>query len=151
MFGFRNDTPIMRDMLALRVVAVVGLSPRPGRASLGVSAYLQAHGYRIVPVNPMFAGQTILGEPCHATLTEAAAALRAAGTPIEWIDVFRRAPDVPPVVDEAIAIGARGVWIQLGIVNDAALATAQAAGLLAVQDRCSKIEHMRLGIRLESR
>ncbi|WP_428849619.1 CoA-binding protein [Imbroritus primus] len=134
----------VRTMLGWRTVAVVGLSGKPGRPSLDVAAYLQRHGYRIVPVNPAFAGQAILGEPCHATLAEAAQALAAGGGRIDWVDTFRKAEDVPPVVAEAIAIGARGVWLQLGIVNDDAVEAARAAGLLAVQDHCSKIEHMRL-------
>lgn len=134
----------VRSMLGWRTVAVVGLSAKPGRPSLDVAAYLQRHGYRIVPVNPAFAGQVILGEPCHATLADAAQAVAAEGGRIDWVDIFRKAEDVPPVVDEAIAIGARGVWLQLGIVNDEAVDAALAAGLLAVQDHCSKIEHMRL-------
>lgn len=134
----------IRGMLALKTVAVVGLSDQPERASHQVATFLQRHGYRIVPVNPRHAGERILGETCHASLVDAAAALAESGQRIEWVDIFRRAADVPPVVEDAIAIGARGVWLQLGIVNDDAFGRACAAGLLAVQDRCSKIELMRL-------
>ena len=133
----------IEGMLKLRTVAVVGLSDKPERASHEVAAFLQRHSHRIVPINPNHAGESILGERCHASLHDAAQALAAEGARIEWVDVFRRSPDVPPVVDEAIAIGARGVWLQLGIVNDEALARAKNAGLMAVQDRCSKIESMR--------
>jgi predicted CoA-binding protein len=131
-------------MLAMKTVAVVGLSDHPERASHEVATFLQRHGYRIVPVNPNHAGERILGETCHASLADAAAALAESGQRIEWVDIFRRAADVPPAVEEAIAIGARGVWLQLGIVNDYAIGRACTAGLLAVQDRCSKIELMRL-------
>ncbi len=127
-------------MLAMKTVAVVGLSDRPERPSHEVAEFLQGHGFRIVPVNPRHAGDRILGETCHATLREAAHAAAAAGAPIEWVDIFRRAEDTPGVVNEAIAIGARGVWLQLGIVNDQAVRHATDAGLLAVQDCCSKIE-----------
>ncbi|MCG5259174.1 CoA-binding protein [Cupriavidus gilardii] len=133
----------IEGMLKLRTVAVVGLSDKPERASHQVAAFLQRHGHRIVPVNPNHAGESILGERCHASLHDAAQALAAEGARIDWVDIFRKAPDVPPVVDDAIAIGARGVWLQLGIVNDDALARAKSAGLMAVQDRCSKIESMR--------
>jgi predicted CoA-binding protein len=127
-------------MLAMKTVAVVGLSDRPERPSHEVAEFLQHHGFRVVPVNPRHAGERILGETCHATLREAAEAAAAAGTPIEWVDVFRRAEETPGVVDEAIAIGAKGVWLQLGIVNDQAMRRAAGAGLLAVQDCCSKVE-----------
>ena len=136
----------IQAMLAMKTVAVVGLSDRPERPSHEVAEFLQGHGFRIVPVNPRHAGERILGETCHATLREAADAAAAAGAPIEWVDIFRRAEDTPGVVDEAIAIGARGVWLQLGIVNDEAAARAEAAGLKVVQDKCIKIEVMRLGI-----
>ncbi|MGO4327777.1 CoA-binding protein [Cupriavidus sp. 2TAF22] len=132
----------IRDMLAMKTVAVAGLSDNPARASHEVAAFMQARGYRIVPVNPNHAGARILGQTCHASLADAARALAAEGQRIDWVDIFRRADDVPPVVDDAIAIGARGVWLQLGIVNDEAFARARAAGLLAVQDRCAKIELM---------
>ena len=118
-----------------RCAAVVGLSPKPHRESYHVAEYLQAHGWRVVPVNPVAAGQTILGEKVYATLADAAAA-----EPIDLVDIFRNAEDVPPVVDEAIALNLGAVWLQLGIRHDAALAKAQEAGLVAVQDRCIKIE-----------
>lgn len=120
-----------------RTVAVVGLSPKPERVSYHVAQYMQAVGWRIVPVNPVAAaaGERILGEPVFATLSDAAA------QKIDLVDVFRNSEDVPPVVDEAIALKLPAIWLQLGIRHDAALARAQAAGLLAVQDRCLKIEH----------
>lgn len=123
------------------VIAVVGLSDRPERASHYVSAYMQQEGYRIVAVNPMYAGATILGEHCYATLTEAAQAMSAEGVHIDIVDCFRRAPDIPPVVEEAIAIGAGCVWMQQGIVHEAAAAQARAAGLVVVMDRCIKVDH----------
>jgi predicted CoA-binding protein len=123
-----------------RTVAVVGLSPKPERDSFEVAQYMQRQGWRIIPVNPVAAagGQPILGERVYATLTEAAQAEE-----IDLVDVFRNSDDVPPVVDEAIAIGAPAVWLQLGIVNDAAMAKARAAGLRTVQDRCLLVEHRR--------
>lgn len=123
-----------------RTVAVVGLSPKPQRDSYEVAQYMQRQGWRIIPINPVAAasGQPILGERVYATLAEAAGA-----HPIDLVDVFRNSDDVPPVVEEAIAIGAPAVWLQLGIVNDAAMAKARAAGLRAVQDRCLLVEHRR--------
>lgn len=123
------------------IIAVVGLSNRPDRPSYDVSAYMQHHGYRIIAVNPMYAGTLILGEYCHATLTEAAQALAASGDRIAIVDCFRKSADIPPVVDEAIAIGASCVWMQQGIVNESAAAKARAAGLVVIMDRCIKIEH----------
>jgi uncharacterized protein len=123
-----------------RTVAVVGLSPKAHRESYGVAQYLQAHGWRIVPVNPVAAasGQSILGETVYATLTDAAEHEK-----MDLVDVFRNSEDVPPVVDEAIALGLGAIWLQLGISHDAALARARAAGMVAVQNRCLKIEHAR--------
>jgi predicted CoA-binding protein len=141
--SMQQQEQAIRTMLGWKTVAVVGLSGKPGRPSLDVAHYLQRQGYRIIPVNPAFAGQTILGEPCYATLAEAQQAVAAQGGQIEWVDIFRKAEDVPPVVAEAVSVGARGVWLQLGIVNDDAVAAAHASGLQAVQDHCSKIEHMR--------
>ncbi len=121
-----------------RTIAVVGLSPHPHRASFDVSRYMQAAGYRIIPVNPNVAaeGGEILGEKAYATLMDAAQHEK-----IELVNCFRNSVDIPPVVDEAIAIGAKAVWMQLGISNAAAAAKAEAHGLLVVQDQCIKIDH----------
>ncbi len=123
-----------------RTVAVVGLSPKPHRASFEVAQYLQARGFRIIPVNPN--AREVLGEKAYASLAEAAQQEQ-----IDLVDVFRNSEDTPPVVEEAIAIGARALWLQLGVRHDAALARAHAAGLVAVQDRCIKIDHQRLWAR----
>jgi len=122
-----------------RHVAIVGVSADQYRPSHFVAIYLQAEGYNIIPINPRYAGQSILGNHVYATLTEA----KAAGEPIEIVDVFRKAQDVPPIAEEAIKIGAQVLWLQLGIRNDEAVQKAQAAGLTVVQDRCMKIEHAR--------
>ena len=137
------STPDMYERLKIiqqyRHVAIVGISADPYRPSHFVAIYLQAEGYDIIPINPRYAGQTILGKRVYATLTEA----KEAGEQIEIVDVFRKAEDVPPVADEAIAIGARVLWLQLGIRNDEAAQRAQQAGLTVVQNRCMKIEHAR--------
>ena len=117
-----------------RTIAVVGLSPKPHRASFDVARYMQANGYRIIPVNPN--ATEVLGEKAYATLSEA-----AQHETIELVNCFRNSVDIPPIVDEAIAIGARAVWMQLGISHPAAAAKAEAAGLLVVQDHCVKIDH----------
>ena len=130
----------VREILqSCRTVAVVGLSPKPHRDSYGVARYMQAQGWRIVPVNPN--AHDVLGEQAYANLTEAAQALAAKGQKIDLVDCFRNSEDIPPVVDEAIAIGARAVWMQLGVENAAAASKARAAGLLVVEDRCLKIDH----------
>ena len=120
-----------------RTIAVVGLSPKPHRASFDVSRYMQANGYRIIPVNPVVAsaGGQVLGEKAYASLVDAARHEK-----IDLVNCFRNSEDIPPIVDEAIAIGARAVWMQLGISNGVAAAKAEAAGLLVVHDHCLKIE-----------
>lgn len=123
------------------VIAIVGLSPKPDRPSFGVARYMQEHGYRIIPVNPMHVGAHILGEPCYANLFDAAKALATDGQQIDIVDCFRKAEDIPPIVGEAIMIDARCVWMQLGIVNEAAAAKARANGIQVVMDSCLKIEH----------
>jgi predicted CoA-binding protein len=130
-----SDT-IARILQTCRTVAVVGLSPKPHRDSFRVARYMQSQGWRIVPVNPN--ATEVLGERAYASLTEA-----AREHAIELVDVFRHSDQVPALVDEAIAIGARAIWLQQGIEHDAALTRAAAAGLLAVQDRCLKVEHAR--------
>jgi predicted CoA-binding protein len=130
------------DILASsHTIAIIGLSPNPQRDSFEVAQYLQQHGYRIIPVNPGQAGRAILGEPCYASLTEAANALAQQGVTIDIVDCFRKAEDIPPIAAEAIAIHAKCLWMQLGIVNEAAAAQAQAAGLHVVMDHCTKIVH----------
>ena len=135
---------IEQILRAARTVAVVGLSNKPERASLEVASYLQEQGYRIIPVNPAYAGQEILGETVYATLQEAADALASSGTRIDIVDCFRKSSDIPPLADDAIAIGAKVLWMQLGIVNEAAAQRAVAAGLDVVMNRCVKIEHARI-------
>jgi len=120
-----------------RTIAVVGLSPQWHRPSYFAAKYMQSHGWRIVPVNP--GASEILGEVCYPSLSAAAAA-----QPIDMVDCFRRSEDIPPLAEEAIAIGAKCLWLQLGVVNEAAAARAEAAGLEVVMDRCVKIEHARL-------
>lgn len=133
---------ILNILQNCRTVAVVGLSPKPARDSHHVAEYLQQQGYRIVPINPM--ATEILGERCWPSLTEAAQQLALDNVKIELVDVFRNSADVPPIADEAIAIGAQALWLQQGVRDDAACERARAAGLLAVQDRCTLVEHQRL-------
>ncbi len=133
-----QEAAICNILESCRTVAVVGLSPKPDRDSFRVSRYMQSRGWRIVPVNPN--ATEVLGEKAYATLTQA-----AADTRIDLVNVFRNSEDVPPVVDEAIAIGAQAVWLQVGISHQAASAKARAAGLQVVQDKCLMVEHARLG------
>ena len=125
---------------AARTIAVIGLSNKPDRASHEVASYLQQHGHRIIPVNPTYAGQSILGEHCYATLTLAA---REHGV-IDIVDCFRKSEDILPIAEQAVAIGARCLWLQLGIVNEAAAQLARKAGMMVVMDHCLKLEHLAL-------
>jgi predicted CoA-binding protein len=130
----------LRDILSnVRTIAVVGASPRRGRPSHGVMAYLQRHGYRVIPINPNAAGETIHGDKCYAALAEIP-------EPIDMVDIFRRSEMAGAAVDEAIAIGAKAVWMQLGVRDAAAAARAEAAGLKIVMNRCPAIEIPRLGL-----
>ena len=131
----------MDAMLALHSWAVVGLSPNASRHSHEVSGDLQAAGYRIVPVNPMIAGETVLGEAVYPTLDAAA----RAGIDIDVVNVFRRSQFAGRHVDEAIAVGAAGVWLQLGVLDADAIDRARAAGLHAVMDRCAAVERRSRG------
>lgn len=132
-----NTPEIIEKILAMNTIAVVGLSPRTDCPSHGVARYLLAYGYHIIPVNPAY--EKILGLKCYPSLKDIP-------EPVEVVDVFRRAEHALPVAEEAVAIGARALWLQLGIVHDEAVRLAEAAGLLAVQNRCIKIEHMRRGV-----
>lgn len=125
---------------AARTIAVVGLSSRPERASHQVASYLQQHGHRIIPINPTYAGQSILGEHCYATLKQAS---REHGV-IDIVDCFRKSEDILPIAEDAVAIGARCLWMQLGVVNENAARLAQKAGMMVVMDHCLKIEHQAL-------
>lgn len=127
-----------------RTIAIVGLSPKLDRPSNEVARYMQAHGYRVIPVNPACAGQQLLGETCYATLTDAAAALAKEETDIEIVDCFRKSEEIGPIADEAIAIAANCLWMQLGVTNAAAAARAEHAGLFVVMDRCIKLDHMEM-------
>jgi uncharacterized protein len=138
-----TPTPGMYERLQIlqryHHIAIVGVSADPYRPSHFVAIYLQAEGYSIIPINPHYAGQTLLGKRVYASLTEA----KEAGEEIEIVDVFRKSEDVPPIAEEALKIGAKVLWLQLGIANDEVGRRAQAAGLTFVQDRCIKIEHAR--------
>lgn len=134
-----TDDADLRDILtSVTSIAVVGWSPKPERPSHGVAAFLARRGYRVIPVNPGQAGQTALGETVRATLAEAG--------PVDMVDIFRRSDEAGAVVDQAIATGAKVVWMQLGVVDEAAAARARAAGLRVVMDRCPAIEIPRLGL-----
>jgi predicted CoA-binding protein len=131
-----DDIAGLRRILATtRVIAVVGLSADWFRPSYFAAKYMQEHGYRIIPVNPRY--ETVLGERCYKSL-------RDIPEKVDMVDVFRRTEDVGPIADDAIAIGAKVLWQQLGVKNAEAAAKAEAAGLEAVMDRCVKIEHARL-------
>ena len=128
----------LRDIFGkVRTVAMVGASPNWNRPSFFAMKYLQGKGFRIIPVNPRAVGETILGEKVYGTLAEIP-------EPIDMVDIFRNSEAAGPVTDEAIAIGAKVVWMQLTVRNDAAASRAEAAGLQVVMNRCPKIEYSRL-------
>jgi predicted CoA-binding protein len=126
--------PILEILEQFKTIAVVGLSSNPSRASYEVTEYMQSVGYRIIPVNPN--EKEVLGEKSYARLEDVP-------EKIEIVDVFRRAEDVPPVVESAIRVGAKVVWMQLGIENAEAAERARAAGLIVVEDACVLVEHRR--------
>ena len=134
-----TETDIRDILTTARVIALVGWSPNPDRPSHGVAAFLARQGYRVIPVNPGQAGMIALGEVVQPSLS-------AIVGPVDIVDIFRRSAMAGAVVDEAIAIGAGAVWMQLGVRDEAAAARARAAGLRVVMNRCPDIEFPRLGI-----
>ncbi|HMT43652.1 MAG TPA: CoA-binding protein [Chakrabartia sp.] len=134
-----DDTAIKALLESTRTIALVGASPKAERDSNRVMGFLLAQGYRVIPVNPGLAGQSIHGQTVMATLADI-------GEPVDLVDIFRNSDAADETVDEAIAAGAKAVWMQLGVVNATAAARAEAAGLQVVMDRCPKIEIPRLGV-----
>ena len=133
-----NSPELIRDILtSAKTIAVVGLSDNASKPSHSVSAYLQAHGYRILPVNP--SAETVLGEKSYASLADLP-------EKPDVVDVFRLPKFVPEIVDEVIRLGIKDLWLQLGVVDAEAAARAEAAGVRVVMDRCMLIEHRRLGL-----
>ena len=134
-----RDGEIAELLTNARTIAVVGASDRPDRPSYGVMKFLQKHGYRVIPVNPQITGEHIDGEYVWRELAQI-------GEPIDIVDVFRRSDAAGEAVDQAIAVGAKAVWLQLGVIDEAAAARAEAAGLKVVMNHCIKIELLRLRV-----
>ena len=134
-----RDEDIAELLGSTRTIALIGASDRPDRPSYEVMAYLQSRGYRVIPVNPQITGEHVHGEFIWRDLSQI-------GVPIDMVDIFRRSEAAGDAVDQAIAAGAKSVWMQIGVINDEAAARAEAAGLKVVMDRCPKIEIPRLGL-----
>ena len=134
-----HDEDIAALLAETRTIAMVGASDRPDRPSWGVMQYLQDQGYRVFPVNPQITGEHVHGEYVWRELSQI-------GEPIDLVDIFRRPQAAGEAVDEAIAAGAKAVWLQLGVINEEAAARAEAAGLKVVMDRCPAIDIPRLGV-----
>lgn len=134
-----RDEDIYELLANTRTIAMIGASDRPDRPSHRVMAFLQHQGYRVIPVNPQITGEHVHGEYVWRELSQI-------GEPIDLVDIFRRPQAAGEAVDEAIAAGAKAVWMQLGVINDEAAARAEAAGLKVVMDRCPAIEIPRLGV-----
>ncbi len=133
------DADIAALLRETRTIALIGASDRPDRPSYGVMKFLQDWGYRVIPVNPQITGEHVHGEYVWRELSQI-------GVAVDLVDIFRRPQAAGEAVDEAIAAGAKAVWLQLGVINEAAAARAEAAGLKVVMDRCPKIDIPRLGI-----
>lgn len=138
-FPAPSDAKIRRILTSVQTIALIGASAKPQRPSHEVMAYLQRRGYKVFPVNPGIAGSQLLGETVYARLEDVP-------RPIDMVDIFREPSALPAIVDSAIAVGAKVLWGQLGVVHAEAAATAQAAGLAVVMDRCPAIEIPRLGL-----
>jgi predicted CoA-binding protein len=134
-----RDEEIAELLKNARTIAIVGASDRPDRPSYGVMKFLQEWGYRVLPVNPQITGEHVLGEFVWRELGQI-------GIPIDIVDIFRRSEMAGEAVDQAIFVGAKAVWMQLGVINEDAAARAEAAGLKVVMDRCPHIEIPRLGV-----
>ena len=134
-----RDEDLTELLTSARTIAMVGASDRPDRPSYGVMRFLQAHGYRVIPVNPQITGEHLQGEYVWRELSQI-------GEPIDIVDIFRRSDAAGEAVDQAIAVGAKAVWMQLGVIDEAAAARAEAAGLKVVMNHCIKIEIMRLHV-----
>jgi predicted CoA-binding protein len=134
-----KDEDIAELLRTTRTIALIGASDRPDRPSYGVMKFLQNHGYRVFPVNPQITGEHVHGEYVWRELSQI-------GEPIDMVDIFRRPLAAGEAVDEAIAAGAKSVWLQMGVINHEAAARAEAAGLKVVMDRCPKIDIPRLGV-----
>ncbi|MCA7014438.1 CoA-binding protein [Dickeya dadantii] len=134
-----QDNAIKTVLNQVKTIALVGASENPTRPSYGVMAYLLGQGYRVIPVSPRLAGQTLLGQTAYASLGDIP-------EPVDMVDVFRQPDAAFEVAQEAIAIGARVLWLQIGVINEAAAVLAHDAGLTVVMDRCPKIEIPRLGL-----
>ena len=133
-----TQAAVRQSLTDCKTIAVVGLSPKPHRDSFRVTKYMQDQGFRIVPINPN--AKEVLGEKAYASLTEAAQHAH-----IDMVNCFRNSEDIPPIAAEAIAIGAKSLWLQIGVVNDAAAQLATDAGLVVVQNLCLMVEHRQLG------
>lgn len=134
------DALLVKVLRGVKTIAMVGASPDWNRPSAFAMKYLQHKGYRVIPVNPKAAGQIINGETCYARLED----IPKSEGPIDMVDVFRKSSEVEAIADAAIAIGAKVLWMQLGVRNDAAAAKAETAGLTVIMNRCPKIEYGRL-------
>jgi len=134
-----QDKELSDLLVQVKSIALVGASDKPNRASYSVMAYLLEQGYQVIPVSPKLAGQHLLGQPVVAQLADIS-------TPVDMVDVFRNAEAAYGVAQEAIAIGAKVLWLQLGVINEQAAAIAKQAGLQVVMDKCPKIEIPRLGL-----